>query len=119
MANAFFSGLLGAGLCQGDSSMPELTNPSPGSTLSGFSVVFNWVSNGVQVDDWYLRVGNTAGSTEYAAVRIYDPATTSYQVTGLPDDGRAVFVEFSYKQLTGEWVICDFLYIAFSSGGTL
>lgn len=94
------------------SNTPELTIPSPGAILSGEQVTFNWDSNGFPVDDWFIRVGDNQGTTEYADVRLRDPDTTSQVVDGLPLDGRSIYVEFSYKLLTGTWVVRNFSYKA-------
>jgi len=104
----------------GGGDTPELTTPAPGDTLPGSSVTFNWADNGTTVDDWYLRVGDSSGSTEYADERIFDPSTMSFAVSGLPTDGRAIFVEFSYKLPSGAWFIRVFQYVAAggSGGGT-
>ncbi|MFK7891539.1 MAG: Ig-like domain-containing protein [Granulosicoccus sp.] len=102
--------------------LPELTDPLPGTQLSGADVTFNWDDNGVEVEQWYLRIGLTEGSadgsipgsTEFAEVRLTNPATTEFQVSGLPTNGVPVFVEFSFRQ-GGVWTKRNFEFQAFDS----
>jgi hypothetical protein len=78
------------------SPMAEMIAPAPGSTLPGASATFSWTA-GVNAQKYWLDVGNSAGSAEYAT-----GAVTGYSkaVNGLPCDGRAIYVSL-YTFLNG------------------
>ncbi|MFK7889994.1 MAG: Ig-like domain-containing protein [Granulosicoccus sp.] len=103
-------------LSQTGSLLPELTSPAPGSQLPGSDVTFQWASNAPAVSQFYIRVGRSAGSGEFAEQRFTDPGSRQYTVNGLPTDGSStVFVQFSYY-LSGRWTSQNYAYIAASSG---
>lgn len=91
----------------------EMTAPAPGSTLSGSAVTFQW-SAGDQATGYWLMIGTwLGGNTLYSA----DQGTlTSAPVTGLPADGRTIYVRL-WSMISGQWVSNDYQYKAFSSGG--
>ncbi|MFK7891540.1 MAG: Ig-like domain-containing protein, partial [Granulosicoccus sp.] len=91
---------------------PELTGPEPGTRLSGPDVTFIWDDNGVTVDQWYLRVGLGERTGEFADVRLTDPSTTEFSVSGLPTNGVPIIVELSYR-LDGVWTNLYFEYTSF------
>jgi len=70
----------------------RIATPAPGSTLSGSVETFSW--NAVpRADQYWLRVGSTRDSGE-----IYNQSTgssLSATVSGLPTDGRRVYVRLS------------------------
>ncbi len=119
LANRFLPALRDAGLCgNGVVSQPELTTPAPGSKLLDSIVRFNWVSNGTQALNWWVKVGSTPGGTEYAdSQRITNGSTRGYRAEGLPTDGSTVYVEFSARTSAG-WNIRDFEYTAAGSAGS-
>ncbi|MBX2879910.1 MAG: DUF1800 family protein [Granulosicoccus sp.] len=95
---------------------PAITDPVAGSTLAGSDVTFSWDANGASdIQQWYIRAGLSAGSEEFANVRITDPTARSYTVTGLPTDGKPVFLQFSHRS-NGVWTINDVEYVAAGGG---
>ena len=96
------------------SAAPSMTSPASGSVLSGSSVNFSWAANGVAVTQWWLSVGKTVGGTDYLSQD--QGSATSKTLSGLPVDGRTVYVRLWYK-LGGIWVSLDYTYKAASSSG--
>jgi hypothetical protein len=74
---------------------PAITLPTPGATLTGSSVNFQWTANGGTVNEWMLSVGSTLGGAD-----LFDSGSlgtaTSRTVTGLPTDGRNLFARLWY-----------------------
>ena len=88
---------------------PAITSPAPGSTLSSSSVAFQWTS-GTGVSEFFLRIGTTTGNND-----IYDQSeglNLSATVTGLPVDGRTLYVELWWSTSAG-WQNADYTYNAF------
>jgi hypothetical protein len=93
----------------GSPTPPAITNPAPGSTLSGSSVTFNW-SAGAGPSAYQLRVG----ATGVGASDIYNGATTTSlntAVSGIPTNGATVYVRLLYKVAT-TWKVIDYTYKA-------
>ena len=68
-----------------------MISPSPNTVLAGSSVTFGWSANGAPVSEWWLYVGSTVGSRDYADTGSLG-AELYRTVTGLPRDASAVFV---------------------------
>lgn len=89
--------------------LPEITSPAPGSTLSGTNQNFNWTANDISVSEWWVYAGSSAGAFDY-----YNSGTlgtaNSVIVTGLPTDGSTVYLTLWYKQ--GSWKHVDATYTA-------
>jgi len=85
-----------------------MTSPTPGSTLTSSSVTFQWSAGGAT--QYGLWIGSTGvGSANLAA----PPAgtNTSYTATGLPTDGRTLYVRL-WSLLSGTWQYRDYTYTA-------
>ena len=91
-------------------SAPAITAPTTGSTLSGSSATFTWADNGTTVSEWWLYVGTSVNGKDLLNSGLIGAATTSLTVSGLPTDGRTVYVRFFYHQ--GGWNHQDFQYTA-------
>ena len=103
-----------------NSSTPQLISPAAGTQLPGSAVTFKWDYDGVQVQQYYVRVGRSIGKAEYAGTRITNSNTRQLLVNGLPSDGATpVFVEFSYKTSSGAWVTQNVEYLASGSAGVV
>lgn len=89
---------------------PTITDPPPGSTLTGPSALFQWTSNGLPVSNWWLYVGSKPGAAEYFRAAIPGNRTIA-SVTNLPTDGRALYVRLWYYA-GGAWKFSDFQYTA-------
>ena len=97
---------------------PSVTAPVPGATLSGATETFTWADNGTAVTDWGLVVGSTLGGFDVLDTGSLGGAgVLSYAVTGIPTDGRTIYVRLWYKE-GGTWQWADFQYTAFTSVGT-
>ena len=96
---------------------PALTSPTPGSTFASDSQAFAWAANGASVTEWWLYVGNNLGSGD-----LHDSGSLGTQlsttVSGLPTDGRTLFVRLFFR-ISGSWQEADYQFTAASPGGTL
>ena len=100
---------------QGGGDLPAMLSPAPGTTLSGATATFTWDPQGVSASEWWLQVGNTQGDWD-----LHDSGSLgtalSHTVSGLPTDGRVLWVRLWYVQ-SGSWQSVDFQYTAASQGG--
>lgn len=96
----------------GGGSTPEIISPIPGTVLPGGTATFQWITNGAVVDNWRLYVGSTQGAND-----LYDSGkfrrSLSKTVSGLPTDGRVIWVQLQFK-IDRSWQSSDFQYTAAS-----
>jgi hypothetical protein len=86
-----------------------ITSPANGSTLPSSSVTFQWTAG--TATQYGLWIGSTGvGSSNLATPPA--SASTSYAATGLPTDGRTIYVRL-WSQVGGGWQFNDYTYIAF------
>lgn len=86
----------------------EMISPAPGSTLPGSSVTFQW-SAGQDVKQFWLMIGLwPGGDTLYSADQ---GLLTSAPVSGLPVDGRTIYVRL-WSYIDNQWVYNDYQYRA-------
>jgi hypothetical protein len=86
----------------------QMTSPTPGSRLPGSSVTFAWDA-GSGVTQYWLSISKTLGGKE-----LYDKTqglNRSVTVTGLPKDGKTLYVRLFSKLPTG-WASRDYTYLA-------
>jgi hypothetical protein len=76
----------------------QITSPTPGSTLTATSVTFSW-SAGTGADQYWLDVGSTLGTGSIFGGAL---TGTSQVVSGLPCDGRTLYVQL-YTHTNGVW----------------
>ena len=92
--------------------IPQITTPIPGAALPGSSVTFGWVTNGANVDKWQLYVGSSQGAKDlHDSGKFGGSSTTSKTVSGLPVDGRTIWVQLRFK-IGANWQFADFQYTA-------
>ncbi|MBM3811306.1 MAG: trypsin-like peptidase domain-containing protein [Acidimicrobiia bacterium] len=82
--------------------------PETGTSLSGSSVRFVW-ERGVQVSEYLLQVGTTAGGAEILSRNM--GTETNATVTDLPVDGRFIYVRL-HSRIGPEWRATDAAYRA-------
>jgi hypothetical protein len=90
-------------------------SPSPGSQLTGTSTNFQW-GDGSGVSQYALMIGSTLGGSD-----LYNANTglTNFAtVTGLPTDGRTLYVTLS-SFISGSWTSNSYTYHASSTSSTL
>lgn len=92
---------------------PRITQPEPGTTLGGTSQVFQW-SAGTSVSQYYVYLGSSLGGADLYA-RDHG-LTQSASVTGLPMDGRTLYLRLWWLR-SGTWEFADFTFTAASGGG--
>jgi hypothetical protein len=86
----------------------------PGSTLTGTSQLFQWNASGASL--YQLWVGSTPGADDIGFFPQNGTTGTSATATGLPTDGRTLYVRL-YSAINGAWQFQDFTYTAAGSGG--
>ena len=91
-------------------SVPMITRPISNSTLTDSTVTFEWTAHDQTVTTWWLYIGSDVGGRD-----IYDSGdlgmTASQLITGLPTDGRMLYVRLWYR--IGEfWEFSDEQYTA-------
>ena len=91
-------------------SPPSMTSPVPNSALDNTSASFRWQDNGTNASQWRLQVGSSIGSSNYADTQLAG-TVRQLTVTGLPDDGSAVWVRLSYFFIN-VWRQIDYQYSA-------
>jgi hypothetical protein len=90
---------------------PAFTSPTPGSTLAGSSQVFQWVTNGAAVTEWWLYAGSTLGGAQYRNSGSLGAGVTQFNVTGLPTNGSTIYLRL-YFRIAGLWQQIDATYTA-------
>ncbi|MBI4666821.1 MAG: S8 family serine peptidase [Nitrospinae bacterium] len=88
-----------------------MTSPAPGSTLAGSSITFTWTQSS-NATAYALWVGTVRGAYDIG----YFPAAgqttaTSVQATGLPTNGRTLYVRL-YSKISGAWQYNDYTYVS-------
>jgi hypothetical protein len=91
---------------------PALTSPSCGSSLTGTSVIFNWADNGTAVTGWWLYVGTSRGGRDLLDSGFLGVATRALSISGLPGDGRTVYVRLWYRTPEAVWRMQDCTFSA-------
>lgn len=96
-------------------SQAQIATPTPGSTLSGSTVTFNWNADASATGYW-LDLGSVpGGNTYYQSGNLGNVLTTT--VSGLPTNGSAVYATL-YSLVSGQWVNNAYTYTA-AAGGVL
>ena len=95
-----------------------MQTPTPGSTLSGSSVTFDWTA-GTGASAYWLTVGSTAGGDDYYSSGNLGNVLTAI-VNGLPTNGSTLYVTL-YSLIGGAWVPNAYTYTALSGaeGGVI
>lgn len=93
-------------------SVGEIVSPTPGSTLTGSSVTFSWSAGTATYYD--LNIGSTLGGRDL--YDMVDGPNLSVQVTGLPGDGRRLYVRL-WSWINLQWQYVDYDYTAASAIG--
>ncbi|HVL68448.1 MAG TPA: fibronectin type III domain-containing protein [Vicinamibacterales bacterium] len=90
----------------------QLTSPALGSVLQGASQRFEW-GGGAGVAFYWVNVGGTQGGYEYYSNFV--GATQAVTVTGLPIDGRDVWVRLM-SYIDGAYQYIDHRFVAARAG---
>ena len=92
---------------------PQMSSPSPGSTLSGSSQAFAWTA-ATGVSSYWLYVGTSPGGSNLFNQDVGTSLTAT--VGGLPTDGRTIYVRLWWLASGASWAAADYTYTA--AGGT-
>jgi len=86
-----------------------MSSPTPGSTLAGSSVTFQWTA-GTGVSEYWLCISkiSVGGSELYTA---NESTLLSQTVTGLPTDGSTLYVRL-FSLIGSTWSYSDYTYKA-------
>jgi hypothetical protein len=95
---------------------PEITSPTPGTTLAQGSINFSWNSNGASVDEWQLEVGTSVGSNNLYDSGPLSTSTTAALVAGLPEDSSTLHVTLRWTD-GGSSSELNYTYTAATAGG--
>ena len=98
---------------QGGNTKAAIISPTPGSGLSGASVTFTW-SSATGASAYWIDIGSTAGGFDLYSQS--QALATSQTVTGLPTDGRTIYVRL-WTAAGGTWQYNDYTFKA-AGGGT-
>ena len=93
--------------CESES-FTRITTPTPDSTLTSTSVLFEWTA-AVGATEYWLRIGSTSGAKD-----IFDGnvgPVLSRRVSNLPSDGGPVHVRL-YAKMGTNWPFRDFTFNA-------
>lgn len=82
-----------------------LVSPAPGAALSGSTAAFSW-SAGKKVEGYFLFIGDWQGGNSHYS-QYFSVGTASANVTGLPVDGRLLFVRL-WSYINGQWEYNDY-----------
>jgi len=93
-----------------------LTTPTPGSTLAGSTVTFDWTA-GAGANNYWLDVGSTPGGNQYYQSGALGNVLT-VTVNGLPTDGSTVYVTL-YSLVGGQWLSNSYTYTAYNASSGL
>ena len=88
-------------------------SPSPNSLLTGPTVTFKWDASDPATAYW-IDVGSNVGGNQYYQSQSLPNATFSATVSGLPADGRTIYVTM-YSLIGGQWVYNQYTYTAYSN----
>lgn len=77
-------------------SIPEITIPTPGSTLSSISTIFEWSDNGVNVNQWRFMIGSSRGKRDFFDSGFLPANKRSVTVENLPIDGSLLNARLSF-----------------------
>ena len=94
----------------------EMLTPTPGSTLAGSSQTFTW-SAASGASGYYVWVGSSQGTANLGSSGTV-LSVTSLTVTGLPTDGRTIWVRI-LTLFNGTWYFNDYSYTAASIYGEM
>jgi hypothetical protein len=87
-----------------------MSNPAPGSTLSGASVTFQWTPGAGASQYWLYCSKLTAGGTDLC--NLNENTQLSQTIGGLPTDGSTLYIRL--WSLTGStWLFNDYIYKAY------
>lgn len=85
-----------------------VSSPAPGATLAASTATFTWTA-GTGVSEYFLYVGSKPGESDISSGST--GLNREKRVSGLPVDGRTVFVRVYSKFPTG-WALRDYQYTA-------
>jgi hypothetical protein len=103
------SGTVG-GNCGAATVPAAMTSPANGTTLTASSQLFQW-NSAAGATLYQVWVGNSVGTYDIGYFPAAGTTTTSSTVTGLPTDGRTLYVRLN-SLIGGTWYSRDYTYTA-------
>ena len=97
------------------STKAAITSPTPGTTLPGSQVTFNW-SAGTNALEYFIYVGTSQGSNNIVGKSM--GLNRSATVINIPTDGRTIYVRIWTRFSTG-WQYTDYTYRAASASAPI
>ncbi len=93
---------------------PTLTSPNQNSTLEGSTATFIWTPNTTQVTQWALEGGSASGVGDLFNDAGTLGTKTTFTATGLPTDGRTIYIQLWYLT-ANQWKVINYQFTAFAS----
>ena len=87
-----------------------LTQPTPGSTLPGSTVTFDWTAGSPGPYSYWVDIGSTQGGNNYYSSGNLGNVTST-TASGWPSDGSNVYVTL-YTLIDGQWYGNGYMYSA-------
>ncbi|ABF40909.1 Fibronectin, type III [Candidatus Koribacter versatilis Ellin345] len=99
-------------IAMGSGTAASITGPILGAKLTTGTQLFQW-SGGAGISQYSLYIGNTRGAHDIAFINA--GTSSSYDVTGLPTDGRTFYVTL-YSLNGSTWLAKSYSYVASGNG---
>ena len=93
-----------------------MATPVAGSILPGSSVTFNW-TGGTNVSQYQLQISTKSNTSGFSVA--YTGTGTSATVSGLPINGKTVYVKLLSLNSSSTWLTQAYTYTASSACGTM
>ena len=88
----------------------HITNLTPGQTLPGDPITFNWSAGGAGTEQYSVWIGTTPGGYQFGAP-ITNPPDTSL-TNAVPSTGGTVYVRMWTRFGAADWQYVDYTYTA-------
>ena len=98
------------------SALAQMQSPAPGNTLTSSTATFQW-NAGTGNSTYILDVGSSQGADDIYYSGDLAAGTLSQAVTGIPTDGRTLYVRLWSESSTG-WGYNDYTYTAATAAGS-
>ena len=77
--------------------LPSITSPTPGSTLTSASATFQLNNSNLNVEEWEVKIGTTVGASDIDLLTALGSAT-SVTSNNLPINGSIIYVQLLYRE---------------------
>lgn len=92
---------------------PAIVVPRPQSWINGDGGSVYFADNGIAASAWRIKVGNRRGSANYFESSVLRKGQRQVRITGVPTDGRRVFVTLEYL-VGSQWLRSSHIYRSYT-----